>query len=55
MKEKLIEFLNSRIAESNSTAEELILECNNEEGADRESAKATAFQEVIDFINTTPE
>lgn len=52
MKEKLIEFLNSRFAECNSSAEELIQEYNNEEGADRESAKAMAFKEVIDFINT---
>lgn len=55
MKEKLIEFLNYRVAECNSTAEELIQECGNAEGADVEFAKAMAFKEVIDFINTTPE
>lgn len=52
MKKKLIEYLNNQIKECEGSCEELIQERDNSEEADRLSAKAQAFKEVVAFINT---
>ena len=55
MKEKLIEYLNNRIAECDSSASELFLERDYYEDGDWQKAKAEAYKEILDFINQIPE
>lgn len=55
MKEKLLEFLNIRISECNSSAPELFLEHDNPEDGNRLLAMASAFQEVVEFLNSDTE
>lgn len=51
-KGRLIEFLDSKIAEEEIIAEDLIQECDNPEEADNHFAKADAFKEVLKFLTT---
>lgn len=52
MKEKLLQYLSTRVAELHSTAEEYFQEQNNTEDGDKALAKAEVLEEVIDYINT---
>lgn len=55
MMNELIDFLNLRIKECESSAEDYIQEYSNPEAADRASAKAEAFQEVLNYLNNKGE
>ena len=47
----LIEWLQSQIKSSESTAQEMIQELGDDGGCDENLAKAGAFQEVLNYIN----
>ena len=49
--EDLIEWLQSQIKSSESTAQEMIQELGDDGGCDANLAKAEAFQEVLNYIN----
>lgn len=55
MMNELIDFLERRIKECESAAEDYIQEYFNTEAADRASAKSEAFQEVLDYLNNKRE
>lgn len=52
MKEQLIDFLNGRISECDSSASELFLEKNNPEDGNKLLTMSTAFKEVLEFVKT---
>lgn len=55
MKEQLLEFLNNRISECDSSASELFLERDNSRDGDKLLAMAGAFREIIEFLKSTTE
>lgn len=49
-KKEILDFLNQRIAEYNSSASEMYLERDNPEGGDVLIAKLEAYKEILDFV-----